>query len=94
MMIIPIIISVLGASGIIWGYFSEKASWNNGICTETGEPWVYFDTDSQGGRGYKSGDYCTTWISYPGIDHNYNHFERTYLDERNNQSFNNRQRRS
>ena len=45
----------------------ERMEWNHGICRETGEPWEYFDTDSQGGRGYKSGDYCV-WISSPGIE--------------------------
>lgn len=46
---------------------AERYSWNGGICRATGEPWIYFDTDSQGGRGYKSGEHVT-WISWPGID--------------------------
>lgn len=46
------------------GSITERHKWNNGICKETGEPWVYFDTDSQGGRGYKSRDYVC-WVSYP-----------------------------
>ena len=45
----------------------EKKAWNNGTCQETGQKWKYFDTDSQGGRGYKSGE-CVIWVSYPGID--------------------------
>lgn len=51
----------------VWGWLSERKRWNEGVCPETGEGWEYFDTDSQGGRGYKSGDY-TVWISWPGID--------------------------
>lgn len=45
----------------------ERREWNNGICKQTGQPWRYFDTDSQGGRGYNSGQYYI-WISWPGID--------------------------
>lgn len=45
---------------------SEKRDWNNGICKICGTKWVYFDSDSQGGRGYHCG--CSnrhyTWISY------------------------------
>jgi len=49
------------------GYFTEKYEYNNGICRKNGLPWEYFDSDNQGGRGYKSGnEYC--WISYPFID--------------------------
>ena len=44
----------------------EKRSWNNGFC-KCGGKWIYFDTDSQGGRGYKcdvpSCQYGV-WISY------------------------------
>jgi len=47
----------------LWARRSEKKRWNNGVCKETGKPWEYFDTDSQGGRGYKSGDY-SFWASY------------------------------
>jgi len=49
------------------GYTMERRAWNNGICAEYGEPWVHFDNDSQGGRGYKCRD-KTVWISYPFID--------------------------
>ena len=49
------------------GYVSERKDWNGGF-SKIGKPWVRFDTDSQGGRGYKDGrgNYC--WISWPGID--------------------------
>ena len=41
----------------------EKHTWNNGICRNNGLPWEYFDTDSQGGRGYRAGEaYC--WQTY------------------------------
>ena len=45
---------------------NEAKSWNNGVCEECNTPWKNFDTDSQGGRGYKCGcgEFHTTWISY------------------------------
>ena len=45
----------------------DALTWNNGICKENGLPWEYFDSDSQGGRGYKAGGH-TCWISWPGVD--------------------------
>ena len=43
----------------------EKEDWNNGVCPWCGHNWRYFDTDSQGGRGYIC-DNCgrDIWISY------------------------------
>jgi len=49
---------------------SEARKWNNGICQQNGKPWVKFDDDSQGGRGYRSDDYFC-WISYPSVDRDY-----------------------
>jgi hypothetical protein len=49
------------------GFVTERRAWNNGICAAYGEPWVHFDNDSQGGRGYKCRD-KRIWISYPFID--------------------------
>ena len=53
---------------------SEKLAWNGGVCAQTGEQWERFDTDSQGGRMYKSGDYETKMyyciITWPFIDNN------------------------
>jgi hypothetical protein len=60
-------IFIIFALLMITGLISEIRIWNNGICKKTGEPWVSFDVDSQGGRGYSSGDQ-TCWISYPGVD--------------------------
>ena len=74
MMITEILLSIFAIAtvcfmvgGGILAYSYEKKAWNNGTCQETGQKWKYFDTDSQGGRGYKSGE-CVVWVSYPGID--------------------------
>jgi len=61
------IILVVMLTGALWGISSERKAWNGGICHQTGKPWRYFDTDSQGGRGYESGGHYT-WISWPWID--------------------------
>jgi len=56
---------VLLVGGIAFGWLWENRRWNNGTCRECGQPWGYFDTDSQGGRGYKcAGGHCE-WMSYP-----------------------------
>ena len=46
----------------------ERRTWNRGQC-KCGSPLEYFDTDSQGGRGYVCRS-CnrTVWISYPWVD--------------------------
>lgn len=43
----------------------EKKEYNNGICTKCGGNLRYFDSDSQGGRGYNC-DKCNNfvWVSY------------------------------
>ena len=54
--------------------FFETRCWNRGRCRDHNERWNYFDTDSQGGRGYKCardplvGPRCMAWISWPGVD--------------------------
>ena len=49
--------------GGLWASRSERNEWNDGICKKNGLPWIQFDTDSQGGRGYRAGDvYC--WQSW------------------------------
>ena len=60
---------VLFAIMLTWAWRGERRRFNGGWCPECQNPWRYFDTDSQGGRGYKC-DPCKTtiWISYPGID--------------------------
>lgn len=61
---------VIFVIGYFWIYRNEKRLWNNGVCPYNGKAWVYFDTDSQGGRGYKSDGYIC-WISTPFVDKNY-----------------------
>ncbi len=61
---VAIIAIALLAAGIIWAITSEARAWNNGFCAKYGEPWKLFDTDSQGGRGYKCRD-VYIWISWP-----------------------------
>lgn len=53
----------------LFGYLIEKRLYNKGICPNCGTPLRYFDTDSQGGRGYicDSCKYCI-WVSYPFIE--------------------------
>lgn len=63
--IFPIIFIIL--IPILYLLVADIDAWNSGICKDTGQPWVYFDTTSQGCRGYKSGE-CVLWISAPLID--------------------------
>ena len=42
----------------------ESKDWNNGFCRECRTAWKYFDTDSQGGRGYKCSNKHYFWASY------------------------------
>lgn len=68
-MIILIALAALGAM-LCLGLAHDWLSWNGGRCA-CGHHWRYFDTDSQGGRGYTCpgprGASChkTIWISYP-----------------------------
>jgi hypothetical protein len=57
--------AILTMAACWWHDFYE---WNNGACRSSGREWRYFDTDSQGGRGYADGEGNTTWISWPFID--------------------------
>lgn len=45
---------------------SERKDYNNGFCPKCGHPWRYFDSDSQGGRGYCC-DKCgnVIWVNFP-----------------------------
>lgn len=54
--------------GIGLAVFNERKHWNRGVCRKCAGRWLYFDTDSQGGRGYKCEGGHTVWISYPWID--------------------------
>lgn len=64
--ILGILISLLIISV---GVFLEKRDFNNGICPDCGATLRFFDTDSQGGRGYCY-DNCLyhTWVSYDTVD--------------------------
>lgn len=50
------------------GLFFERRQWNCGRCRRHSNPWIYFDSDSQGGRGYKClarYNPCHCWMSWP-----------------------------
>jgi hypothetical protein len=54
--------------GMWWfGWRFEKRQWNAGRCPECGGEWRYFDTDSQGGLGFKCDCGRTCWISYRSV---------------------------
>ena len=61
---------VPGVFALAW--YLDKIEWNGGKCRSHDRRWIYFDTDSQGGRGYKCApmvrDGCSTWISWFWID--------------------------
>lgn len=61
LLVVVILSFLIGAQ---WAYYDDYKNWNHGICKKNGKPWVCFDVDSQGGRGYKAGN-CSIWISYP-----------------------------
>lgn len=62
---------VIPISLTIIGFFSEKKSFNNGVCPICGKKLTYFATDSHGSRGYKCisehHDYYI-WVSYNFVD--------------------------
>lgn len=65
MNIICIIIILFVLVGCLYGHYSEAKDFNNGICPKCGNKLEYFDTDSQGGRGYccRKCEYYT-WVSW------------------------------
>ena len=63
-LIIPAVLVPTFVIGVIACRRREKKDWNNGVCAESGLPWLHFDTDSQGGRGYKDGQGNYIWVSY------------------------------
>lgn len=67
--ILPLGFLIVFGAITIFAWFHERGEWNDGICKKCGNPWIYFDTDSQGGRGYWC-EHCknVTWISWPFID--------------------------
>lgn len=64
--------SVFAAVFVYMGFEIECMSFNGGTCIQCGGKLEYFDTNSQGGRGYMcdSCDY-TTWVSYTYVDRDY-----------------------
>ncbi len=66
--IVVLIIGMYAIGGILLIFpiarYLESREWNRGFCRKHGSEWKNFDTDSQGGRGYKCADGCHTWISY------------------------------
>lgn len=64
--------------GIVYlGYRLDVYAWNGGICRICGGRMNWFDTDSQGGRGYRCENdnwepekhpHRCVWISYPRVD--------------------------
>lgn len=70
---IVIVVWLILAVGIpLIGISLEKKAFNNGFCPECGSRLEYFDTDSQGGRGYccRKCNYHT-WVSYDTVDKKY-----------------------
>lgn len=63
-LLLLLLIPLLACIGYLW----ERHDYNKGICRKSGKPWIYFDTDSQGGRGYKDGEGHCVWVSYPFIE--------------------------
>ena len=53
------------------GIMLEKKDFNNGICPHCNNKLRNFDTDSQGGRGYKCNCGYYTWVSYNCVDKNF-----------------------
>lgn len=56
---------------IIWlawyGYKHDKRDWNGGICKESGKPWRYFDTASDGSMGFTDDEGHYIWISFHSV---------------------------
>lgn len=62
-----VVVALMFAFVVAVAWICEIKKWNDGVCRETGGLWKYFDTDSQGGRGYKSGNHHC-WVTYPFVD--------------------------
>lgn len=65
LILILVLIMILGC---LAGYLGEKKAYHGGRCPKCWGVLRYFDTDSQGGRGYtcENRDYYI-WVSWPGI---------------------------
>ncbi len=60
-LVITFLVIILGIILFVISYFLRRKLWNNGKCSKCGKKWVYFDTDSQGGKGYTDGKHYI-WI--------------------------------
>lgn len=60
---------VAGIMAAIIGIILESINFNKGFCSHCNTKIEYFDTDSQGGRGYKC-PLCgrMVWVSYGFVD--------------------------
>ena len=66
---------ILGIMFVAWivvaitGIILESINFNKGLCSHCETKMEFFDTDSQGGRGYKC-PYCgrIVWVSYCFVD--------------------------
>lgn len=54
-------LAVLGLF-VVMSVIRDRHVWNNGVCRESGLPWVPFDTDSSGATGYKDGAGNVCWL--------------------------------
>lgn len=63
-----VLLLVIYLIGVIIGISLEKKVWNNGICKESGKPWIYFDLCFAGDRLYTDNhdNYCS--VSYNSVD--------------------------
>jgi len=61
-------VTLLLCIGIL-GMFSDRKTWNNGICKKNGLPWILRDVGMAGDRLYRAGDE-TCWISSPFVGNN------------------------
>ena len=69
--IIITILVTLFVAGVLLGIMLEKNNFNNGVCPHCNKKLKNFDTDSQGGRGYKCECGYHTWVSYKCVDKNF-----------------------
>ena len=69
--IIITILVTLFVAGVLLGIMLEKNNFNNGVCPYCNKKLKNFDTDSQGGRGYKCECGYHTWVSYKCVDKNF-----------------------
>lgn len=71
MYIFLMLLMVLFSSFLAWAWVNDYKEWNHGLHRDCGTPFVLFDHDSQGGRGYTCRKcHYYLWISYP-VDKDY-----------------------